>query len=715
MKNKKKFLFLIIPLVFIMSLFLLFGCDNDKQKKGIRIYDTEKTLLKELPNQEQPVTINDLLSYDGVLKDKHFVYKVELERENSKSEILDKTIPFTPPFNLYVDQRPYSDLETLDPGKRLIDLSGVSVENIQKVLMEHNIAVTVQFIYEKQEGAAGAFIGYVGYEIGDLIKPNQIIQIKISAPLDVELPNLLGKTKEEAKAALLELQVPEKLINFMSDNMPSNLDSSFQGSYVTGYSNVKAGDLYEIDEENGRYIYINCYENYAYTLNENILKLNKYELDLNPIYKTNVEPTYEIDNTKEADTLCRIEFLDKENGTIVKTVNLGEGFESNDSRQYNMRHVYYTVDDAFYGYTEENKNIKELYISKVLHQSKGARAVELYNSTDLEIDLSEYKISIIEHGEFTPEKEIILSGKLKAKTTFLIINKSANALNNLSDYAELISTDLTFNALDIIQLRKVSNNTYYDTINNIGISNTNIMEDELLIRREKELYRSIGAKKFAPTSELYPLNHGSRNFMSDYFVGYISTFYEPLKAKKHPYIDTQTFDFNAFKQLNYGIKEFWNGGISKVDSISHIADGDTAHFKIGSTLYKIRYYDIDTPEVGRNGAASQTGADEAYEANKTLINKAFAANELYIAVPHRGMDSLSLDTYGRQLGFIFGKVDGEYVCFNLEMVKQGWIPDEPKYKPEGFYANLIINNRYMYQLIREAAYNARSNGVWFYG
>lgn len=41
-------------------------------------------------------------------------------------------------------------------------------------------------------------------------------------------------------------------------------------------------------------------------------------------------------------------------------------------------------------------------------------------------------------------------------------------------------------------------------------------------------------------------------------------------------------------------------------------------------------------------------------------------------------------TCGRSLGYVFGSVDGKYICFNVEMLNLGWTPDEPISKPDNF-------------------------------
>lgn len=134
-------------------------------------------------------------------------------------------------------------------------------------------------------------------------------------------------------------------------------------------------------------------------------------------------------------------------------------------------------------------------------------------------------------------------------------------------FCDLTSKKLNFLSLDIIQLRRVDNNTYIDTINNLGQSNVAILDNELLIREGKELYRKEA--KYVTSDQLFSINHGVRQFNSDYFMGYISTYYEPLKAKSHPFMNISRFNFEAFKELNFGIKKnILTEGISKVTKVS---------------------------------------------------------------------------------------------------------------------------------------------------
>lgn len=708
MKNKKRYLLLIIPL-FIMTLFLFFGCD--KNSSSIKVYDFEKKLLTELKDQTEKITINEILDKESLRKENHFVYKVEIERKSKRTSFSDKNVKLLPPFNLYIDQRPYSELETLEAGKRLIDLSGIEESQIIAHLMSHNISINVQFVYEKKAGPSGRFLGYVNYEVGDIYVPNEVVQIIISKPEDIKLPSLEGKSKDEALKTLKDLHIPESLIEFISVHKPDSLDENFVGTYTTGYSNLEVGAPYEISEEHGQIIYINCYENREYTLTGDILKLNKHQLKDHSLYRTNSFPRYTTDETKETDTLAYIEFLDKGTENIKKTVNENDKFTDNDLRVYDLRHVYYKDTNNLYeDYDETNFDKKQLFISKVLHNKLGPRALELYNPTNEVINLAEYKISIIKHGDLTPTKEVTLSGMLQKETTFLIINNNATALEKLGAIADIKTNDLSFNALDIIQLRKVSNNTYYDTINNIGSSNLNNTENELLIRRDKELYNYYGNGKYGTAAELYPITHGSTHFSADYFKGYIATYYKPLLDQRHPYVDDQVFNFEEFKQVNFGNKGYYQGGIGEATLTSKV-DGDTAGFRIGGQDVRVRYYYNDTPEKASPTTGlkeDERGALEATVANNTMLDN---ATKLYVANPLRGLTKNATETYGRGLGYIISYEEGtnKYIIINIEMLELGWTPHEATAKPEEYESDLIINNRYAYQLVREAAFNARTN------
>ena len=147
---------------------------------------------------------------------------------------------------------------------------------------------------------------------------------------------------------------------------------------------------------------------------------------------------------------------------------------------------------------------------------------------------------------------------------------------------------------------------------------------------------------------------------------------------------------NVFKPLDDGTKR----GYSEYVKISKIVDGDTAWLEDGR---KIRYLNIDTPELPRPDQPEECLAQEAYQFNKQLLDD----KQVYITY-----DKEHQDRYGRDLVFIF--LDEKYAdnienSINAKIIEQGY----------GTVLVINPNDTYdteFYALEREA--RTAKRGIW---
>lgn len=103
-----------------------------------------------------------------------------------------------------------------------------------------------------------------------------------------------------------------------------------------------------------------------------------------------------------------------------------------------------------------------------------------------------------------------------------------------------------------------------------------------------------------------------------------------------------------------------------------IVDGDTIHVQIGSTIEKVRYIGVNTPEVHHPAKGEEPGGREASEVNRQLV--AGKRVRLQLDVQER-------DRYGRILAYVWV---GDLMV-NAEMVRQGYaqvmtIPPNVRYQ-----------------------------------
>ena len=90
----------------------------------------------------------------------------------------------------------------------------------------------------------------------------------------------------------------------------------------------------------------------------------------------------------------------------------------------------------------------------------------MFNPTAFDINLADYYLAILENGNYVPTYEITLSGTLKSNETFVIISDDSRL--ELKDRANLVTEKLKFDGNDTIQLRTANNNTFIDSIYEVG-------------------------------------------------------------------------------------------------------------------------------------------------------------------------------------------------------------------------------------------------------
>ena len=98
---------------------------------------------------------------------------------------------------------------------------------------------------------------------------------------------------------------------------------------------------------------------------------------------------------------------------------------------------------------KENITKTDVIFSEIVEGSSENRALELYNKSDKEIDLSKYSIDI---QLMSGVKTINLEGTLSPKTTYVITYTNSN--EELKSKADLISENLMFNGSQPLQLKK---------------------------------------------------------------------------------------------------------------------------------------------------------------------------------------------------------------------------------------------------------------------
>ncbi len=149
-------------------------------------------------------------------------------------------------------------------------------------------------------------------------------------------------------------------------------------------------------------------------------------------------------------------------------------------------------------------NITDLLISEYVEGSSYNKAIEIYNGTGSEVDLSQYKLEIYFNGNSNPGSTITLSGTLATGNVYIVAHSSAN--DAIKTVTQLLTGNLSFNGDDAVVLKH--NNTIIDSLGQVGYdpgsewgTGTNTTLDHTLVR-----LGNISAGDINPNDSFEPAN-----------------------------------------------------------------------------------------------------------------------------------------------------------------------------------------------------------------
>lgn len=100
----------------------------------------------------------------------------------------------------------------------------------------------------------------------------------------------------------------------------------------------------------------------------------------------------------------------------------------------------------------ESEPVQDLFFSEYIEGSSNNKALEIYNPTSAEVDLSKYTIELYTNGKTTVETKLVLSGTLAANDVYVIVNTGGS--DELKALADLLHTVTSYNGDDVLLLKK---------------------------------------------------------------------------------------------------------------------------------------------------------------------------------------------------------------------------------------------------------------------
>jgi len=109
-------------------------------------------------------------------------------------------------------------------------------------------------------------------------------------------------------------------------------------------------------------------------------------------------------------------------------------------------------------------NTPELFFSEYVEGSSNNKALEIYNPTGADVDLSVYTVKLYANGAATPNNTQVLTGTLAAGKTLVLLNSSFTTSKTVA--GSITSSATNFNGDDAVTLEK--SGTVIDAIGQVG-------------------------------------------------------------------------------------------------------------------------------------------------------------------------------------------------------------------------------------------------------
>jgi len=108
----------------------------------------------------------------------------------------------------------------------------------------------------------------------------------------------------------------------------------------------------------------------------------------------------------------------------------------------------------------------DIFFSEYIEGSSFNKALEIYNSSDIELDLADYSIQVFFNGNTVSSASVDLVGTIAPEGVFVISHPSAS--EEILALADQTSGSINFNGDDAIQLVLTESAIVADSIGQIG-------------------------------------------------------------------------------------------------------------------------------------------------------------------------------------------------------------------------------------------------------
>lgn len=184
-----------------------------------------------------------------------------------------------------------------------------------------------------------------------------------------------------------------------------------------------------------------------------------------------------------------------------------------------MKTTFYTL--ALFGLTSNLvASCSDLYISEYIEGSSYNKAIEIYNPTTQNIDLSSYSIELYSNGSSSATAKATLSGTILANTPYVISN--TNASSEILTVANLTNSSvINFNGDDAFVLKK--DGIVIDSIGQIGVDPGSEWYTNSVGTKDETLVKLDGVCGDSDVTDSYDPSAAFTSYTKDTFA-YIGSF-----------------------------------------------------------------------------------------------------------------------------------------------------------------------------------------------
>ncbi len=149
-------------------------------------------------------------------------------------------------------------------------------------------------------------------------------------------------------------------------------------------------------------------------------------------------------------------------------------------------------------------NPDAVFFSEYLEGSSNNKALEIYNATGADLDLSDIHIGLYSNGSSTIGNQVTLSGTLANNEVYVIAHNQA--AQEIKDVADLLNGVTNFNGNDAIVMRRLSTDTVLDSIGQVGFDPGASWSDNGVSTKDMTLVRKpdICSGDTNPDDEYFP-------------------------------------------------------------------------------------------------------------------------------------------------------------------------------------------------------------------